>query len=205
MIRTRFGKQPILLPLAGLLLAGLGGCTPPGNLARKHYLEATSVESTGDLDGAERLYRQILEDHPQAKGAADAGRQLERIDLRRKQLHREEFMPVLHRLRKVVESYSTVTRRMPQALADFDRDDSLFDSDHLAQLIPAGFVAYLQLQHGKENFLIHALKDGSDTGYRVDRYSAVLYPVDRTEFQTRLEKELTVTERKGNLLFVRRR
>ena len=191
--------------LAGLLLSGLwGGVSEAASAAEKRYAAAIAVETSGDLDGAERLYRQLQADYPTSYEAKDAGGQLERIALRRKQQHQRQFIPVLHRLRDIVLGYQEVTGQFPRQLADFDRDGFPFGSEDLVRSIPAGFVAYLVPQPEGMEFQVYALREGSDIGYLVNGQSAALQPVDGADFRQRHAGELSQAERKGNLLFLKR-
>lgn len=190
--------------LAGLLLSGFwGGVSEAASAGEKRYAAAIAVETSGDLDGAERLYRQLQADYPLSFEAKDAGGQLERIALRRKQQHQQSFMPVLHRLRQIVKGYQGVTGQFPQTLADFDRDGFPFGSEDLVRSVPAGFVVYLAPQPKGKDFQIYALQEGSDIGYWVNGQSAALQPVACIDFRQRHAGELSQAERRGDLLFLR--
>ncbi len=197
-------KHLLLLPLSTLLLVGCwGSLSQAATVVEERYASAVAVEKRGDRDGAEKLYRQLLADYPKSIEAEKAERQVERIALHRKLQSMQPFMPVLHRLRKIVLSYQELTGELPRQLADFDRADFFFASDHLARVVPVGSVAYLKLLPEKNDFMIFALMDDNKTGYLVDRSSAALHPVDPATFKARLDNDLKVVERKGNLLLIR--
>lgn len=205
MRRSLVRNGRFLLPLAALLLAGpWAEVSMAASVVEKAYAAAVAVEGRGDLDAAEALYRQLMAAHSQSIEAEDAGRQIERIELRRKQLHRLRFMPVLHRLREIVLSYRLMVGCLPASFADFEDDGSLFTADYLAQIVPPGFVAYLELQ-GEEDFQLYALQDGHEQGYRVDCQSAVLQDVSLSAFMADLGSEMQVLERYRSLVLIRSR
>ncbi len=195
-------RSLIMLTLAGLLLTGLNGCGDPEETARQRYQLATQVEKDGDLPRAEQLYLKIVAEFPRTTGAASAVRQIERIKLRREQNFKNEFMPVLHRLQRVLDGYRGMHQRYPRRLADLDRGDYLFDSNYLAEMVPEGFVAYLALHDAAGPYRIWALKEGFETGYMLDPSSSALHPVERAELLSLLGSDYRLEADKGRLRFL---
>lgn len=188
-----------------LLLLFLSACSSQEDQAQSRYVEALKIEAAGETPQAKILYQKIVSEFPETRAAASASGKLDVIEKRRLKALRQELFSILESLQNIIVGYQGMSGRFPQVMADFDDGIYFFDSDYMLQLLPEDVTAWIELQAETQKYRIWVMREGEATIYSLGQNSQGIDQLKSGQFIQQFQKNVTVVERKHNLLFVNTR
>jgi len=95
------------------------------------------------------LYQSVIDAYPQTPQAETARQAINRLQRQRDEQFKSDAAKVLERMSTVLDGYQAFAGTLPLNLQDLDAGGYMFDSQYLAEILPAGAQVYLTLNAEK--------------------------------------------------------
>lgn len=185
----------------GLLLSlVLSGCSSSEEKAQAEYQRIEAIEKAGDLDQALALYDALVKKYPDTKAGRLAGKARVRVLTLKKSQRYLAMQKHVERLRMALAGYESMYGRFPSRVQDLDDGSYFFDSQYLAETVPADGKIYILLAGG-EGTRFWLTQQGDDAGYEAGMQGR-LQIVSPAEVDAQIDKEYRLVEDMGNLIIV---
>lgn len=95
------------------------------------------------------LYQSVIDTYPQTPQAETALQAIIGLQRQRADLFKSDVAKALERMSTVLDGYQAFAGTLPSNLQDLDAGGYMFDSQYLAEILPAGAQVYLALDAEK--------------------------------------------------------
>jgi|GEM_PF-5328320 len=192
-------RRVVMICLLPILLFA---CTSAEEKAQAEYTRIAAIEQAGDVDQALILYDRLALDSPNTPAAQQAIAAKKRILMTRESALRLEMADQVERFRLAFDGYRSMFGKLPVSVKEFDASGYFFDSEYLAEMVPAGYTTYLLLD--KNEFRLWPLRADKPIAF-VGGLSGELQRVEREAATQEIAAGYQEMTRKGNLVFLARK
>ncbi len=192
---TRWG-----ICLVMLCAVVISGCSSPEEKAQAEYQRIVAIEKSGDLDQAMSLYEALAKKYPETPAGRLASKARVRVVALKQTQQLLAMQKHAERLRMVLTGYQAMYGRFPASVHDLDNGEYFFDSQYLAEAVPADGKIYMLLA-GKGGTQFWLLQKGFDSGYLAGMEGR-LQPMEPGKVEAVVAADYRVKETIGNLVIL---
>lgn len=194
----------VAIALIVCVVAGFLLYSGPEEKAQSAYDKAFIIETTADIEQAMLLYDKLIAEYPGTEGAALAEKGKLRIFAIQEKILKGEVRDQVARLLLALNGYQSMFGRMPVSIADLDDGEYFFDSDYLAEMIPAPYTTYLALS-ADESPRIWPMHADNDVVYASIDKQGSLQKMSTVEALQEIEAGYTEVVKKGQMVFLQKK